>query len=99
MTPRNAESPLDLRQLRAVVAVAESAHFGRAARHLRIAQPALSQQIKKLEDGLGYPLFERRPRVAITPAGAVFVAAARRAIAQAEHGVEAGRRLARGEAG
>lgn len=61
---------LDLRKLRYFVAVAEKLHFGRAAEELHIAQPALSRQIRALEQDLGTPLLIRDSHgVALTDAG------------------------------
>lgn len=61
---------LSVRDLRAVVALAERLHFGRAAEDLSIAQPSLSAAVKKVEEALGERLFERTSRhVALTPNG------------------------------
>ncbi|NKB48231.1 MAG: LysR family transcriptional regulator [Alphaproteobacteria bacterium] len=72
---------MNLRDLRYVVAVADEGHFGRAANRCHVSQPALSSQIRKLEDELGVTLFERTNRsVRITPVGAQIAAQARRLI-------------------
>ena len=75
---------IELRHLRYFVAVAEELSFTRAAERLHLAQPALSQQIRQLEDRLSAPLFLRTPRVALTPAGTALLPAARRALTQVQ---------------
>jgi DNA-binding transcriptional LysR family regulator len=73
---------VELRQLMAFEAVADTLHFGRAAERLGVAQPAVSQLIRRLEEQLGVTLFERTShRVAITPAGEALLPDARSAIA------------------
>src|SRR3989442_15167421 len=61
---------IDLVVLEAVVALAETLHFGRAADRLHVSQPALSKRMRKLEDRIGGPLLVRRYRdVRLTEAG------------------------------
>lgn len=70
---------MEMHQLRYFVAVAETGNFTRAAKRCFVAQPSLSQQILKLEEELGQPLFDRLGRRAeLTPAGRAFAARARR---------------------
>ena len=77
--------PMELRQLRYLVALADERHFTRAAARLHIAQPALSQQVKRLEDEVGVALVDRTTRhVALTAAGEQLVARARRVLAEVD---------------
>ena len=72
---------LKLKDLRYLVAVADTRHFGQAAARCFVSQPTLSAQLKKLEDYLGVQLIERQPRrIALTEAGVQVVARARRII-------------------
>lgn len=91
---------LEIRQLRYVLAVADQENFSRAAERLGIAQPALSQQILKVERELGFDLFLRHPRGAsVTEAGEAFLADARAAVAAFDEAVDRAGRRARGETG
>jgi LysR family transcriptional activator of glutamate synthase operon len=76
---------VELRQLRSVEAVARHRHFTRAAQELHLAQSALSHQIRRLEEELGTPLFERTSRrVNPTEAGEAIAARARRVLAEVD---------------
>jgi LysR family hydrogen peroxide-inducible transcriptional activator len=76
---------MNLRDLRYLVALADTQHFGRAAARCHVSQPTLSAQLKKLEEYLGAPLIERQPRrISLTPLGQQVVARARRLLAEAD---------------
>ncbi|WP_035855386.1 LysR family transcriptional regulator [Cryptosporangium arvum] len=89
-----------LEQLRGFVAVAEELHFGRAAARLRMTQPPLSRQIQKLEAAVGARLLDRdNRRVLLTPAGAAFLAEARRILALVESAPDLAQRVSSGSRG
>jgi DNA-binding transcriptional LysR family regulator len=91
---------MELRQLRSFVAVAEELHFRRAAERLHLAQPSVSQQIRRLEAELGVPLFDRNRRgAALTPAGKVFLVEARDLLARADHAAAVARATGTGRLG
>lgn len=91
---------IDLDNLRSVLVLAEHLHFGRAATALYVSQPALTKQIRKIEETLGGPLFVRKPReVTLTRAGEVLVEHARSLLRDAQLAVDVSRSAMRGEAG
>lgn len=90
---------MTLNQLRYFCVLAQTEHYGAAAKQLYIAQPSLSRAIALLQEELGTELFEKRGRnVALTPAGQEFLQYARRALEQIELGTAAMRPYARQEA-
>lgn len=88
---------MELRHLRYFIAVAEEENVSRAALRLHVSQPALSRQIRDLEDELGFLLLERSAKsVRLTEAGRVFLAEARAVWQRAEDAVKAARAIATG---
>jgi DNA-binding transcriptional LysR family regulator len=91
---------IEIRHLRYFIAVAEELHFGRAAERLHIAQPPLSQQIRRLEEMLGLALFVRTSRdVRLTAAGEELLERARQTLEKVHADIAAAQRIGRGEAG
>src|SRR5438093_3016965 len=87
------DRPIELRQLRYFVAVAEELHFGRAADRLHMSQSPLSRAIRELERDLGVVLFVRTTRrVELTSSGVALLVRARRALAEVDAAVEDARR-------
>ena len=95
---RRVDPPIELRQLRYFVAVAEELHFGRAAERLHMSQSPLSRAIRELERDLGVVLFVRTTRrVELTAAGSLLLERSRRAIAEIDGAVADARRSAQSE--
>lgn len=91
---------MELRHLRAFLAVAEELHFGRAAARLGMAQPPLSRQIQRFEQELGERLFERNRRaVRLTPAGAALLPRAQAILDECERAEQLVRDIAAGMLG
>lgn len=89
---------MELRHLRYFAAVAAHGNFSRAALNLHLTQPALSRQVKDLEDELGVPLFVRGTNaVTLTEAGELFYEEARELLARADRAVQRVRGEAKGE--
>lgn len=89
-----------LRHLEYFVTVAEERHFGRAAARLHMAQPPLSQQVRRLEAHLGFELFTRTTRrVDLTPAGTAYLERARTILASVDGAADEARRVAAGAVG
>ena len=91
---------MELRQLRYFVAVAEHGNFSRAAKSIHLTQPALSRQVKSLEEELGVDLFERGKNVmSLTSLGKIFLREAREVLAHMEQAVQTTLRAANGDRG
>src|ERR1700730_5220812 len=91
---------IDDRKLRSFLVLAEQLHFGKSANLLNISQPALSKQIKGLEEKIGGPLLLRNRRdVRLTAAGALLYQEGRRIVRDLDALFDAGRSAVTGEAG
>src|ERR1043166_1012225 len=91
---------MELRHLRYFVAVAREENVSRAALKLHVSQPAVSRQIRDLEDEIGFKLFERSAKaVRLTDAGRVFLREAEGVIQRAADGVSTARVVAAGGCG
>ncbi len=89
---------MEHRSLQCFIALADTLHFGRAAKQANISQSGLSGQINRLELRLGAPLFLRSTRrVSLTEAGAAFLPEAREALASLDRGLRKVRSIARGQ--
>src|SRR5881394_1680012 len=91
---------MELRHLRYFVAVAEAENVSRAALTLHVSQPAVSRQIRDLEEELGFSLLERSAKsVRLTEAGRTFLKESRAVLQRAEEAVQAARAIATGGRG
>ncbi len=90
---------MKVRELRILVTLAEELHFGRAADRLGMAQPQLSDIVRRIESDIGIAVFVRRPRVRPTAGGEVLLDSARRVLADLEKGTQRARAVAAGRMG
>ena len=91
---------MELRHLRYFVAVGEEQHYGRGAKRLRVAQPALSRQIQDLEEEIGFKLFDRLARgVKLTRAGQLYLEEVRRLLRQVDEATTRAKGVASGQSG
>jgi DNA-binding transcriptional LysR family regulator len=91
---------MELRQIRSFLSIAETLHFGRTAELIHLSQPALSLQIRALEEDLGVRLFERnRRKTSLTAAGVAFRDDAARALSQLDQAIRKARLAANGKLG
>jgi DNA-binding transcriptional LysR family regulator len=91
---------MELRQIRSFLSIAETLHFGRTAEMIHLSQPALSLQIRALEDEIGVRLFERnRRKTALTAAGIAFREEATGALLRLDQAVHKAKLAAKGSWG
>ncbi len=91
---------VELRHLHYFITVAEELNFSRAADRLHMAQPPLSQQIRQLEEELGFQLFHRtKRRVQLTAAGQTFLIEVHQVLQSLDQAIQTGRQVSRGEVG
>jgi DNA-binding transcriptional LysR family regulator len=91
---------MEMRELRSFVLLSQQLHFGRAARLLNLSQPALTKQIRRVEEDLGCLLFQRgKHGTKLTSAGETFLEEAKLIVSGFDRLMEGGRKLARGEIG
>jgi DNA-binding transcriptional LysR family regulator len=91
---------MELRQIRSFLSIAETLHFGRTAELIHLSQPALSLQIRSLEEEVGVRLFERnRRKTTLTAAGAAFRDDAAAALSQLEQAIRMAKLAANGKLG
>jgi DNA-binding transcriptional LysR family regulator len=91
---------MELRQIRSFLSIAETLHFGRTAELIHLSQPALSLQIRALEEEVGVRLFERnRRKTTLTAAGLAFRDDAAAALSQLEQAIRRARLAASGKRG
>ena len=91
---------MELRQIRSFLSIAETLHFGRTAELIHLSQPALSLQIRDLEEDVGVRLFERnRRKTTLTAAGVAFRDEAARALSQLDQAIRRARLAANGKVG
>jgi DNA-binding transcriptional LysR family regulator len=91
---------MELRQIRSFLSISETLHFGRTAELIHLSQPALSLQIRALEEEVGVRLFERnRRKTTLTAAGLAFRDDAAAAVSQLDQAIRRARLAADGKLG
>jgi DNA-binding transcriptional LysR family regulator len=91
---------MELRQIRSFLSITETLHFGRTAELIHLSQPALSLQIRALEEEIGARLFERnRRKTTLTAAGFAFRDDAAAALSQLDQAIRKARLAAKGKTG